>query len=273
MRTANSTTINRYGTMFAQLRAENRHALIPFTILGWPNPEVCLKSIDAFVAGGATGLELGLAFSDPMADGPLIQAAAKDTLEAGFTVNHAMDLLKTVRQKHPELPIGLLVYYNLVLARRIDRFFEQIGEAGADAVLIADLPPERFEEVLPAANENGVHLIAMISPLTDAARLRQIQQNAGGFLYTVSRLGITGVEERHDQSLTGLMESAKANASLPLCVGFGISKREHVEKMVNLGADGVIIGSSVMAQIQALAPEYPLESIQDYLKEMARPVR
>ncbi len=266
-------TKNRYEHMFDQLRQQQKHALIPFTILGWPNPEVCLKSIDAFIAGGATALELGLAFSDPMADGPLIQKAARDTLDAGFKVDDAIELVHLIRQKYPAIPMSLLVYYNLVLARGVDQFFHDFGKAGLDAVLIADLPMERFEEIRVATQATGIQLTSIISPLTDEKRLPQIAANSGGFLYAVSRLGITGVEERYDQSLDHLIQSVRACTQLPVCVGFGISKREHVQQMVQLGADGVIIGSALIRQIQALAPDYPMASIQAYLQEMAQPIQ
>ena len=262
-------TQNRYDKSFQQLEAAGQHALIPFTLLGWPNPETCLRSIDAFIAGGATALELGIAFSDPMADGPTIQQAAKAVLDANFGVSDALALLAQIRVKYPEIPIGLLVYYNLVLARGVDRFFAEVAQAGADGVLIADLPAEMAQEVWPAAQQHGVQLIGMVSPLTDEARLKQITEVSGGFLYVVSRLGITGVEARHDQSLSGLIERIKAHSNLPACVGFGISQPEHVQKMLGMGAQGVIVGSALIERIQALPPGSNMESIVAYLKSLA----
>lgn len=272
MSTIKLETKQRYERLFERLRQEKRHAMIPFILLGWPNPETCLRMVDAFIAGGANALELGIAFSDPMADGPLIQQAARQTLDAGFDVDQALTLLRAIRQKHPETPISLLVYYNLVLARGVERFLKDIADAGADAVLIADLPLECVDEVKPAADACGLRLTSIISTLTDEKRLPKIAEKSGGFLYAVSRLGITGVEERYDQSLGGLLQRVRACSGLPVCVGFGISRREHVENMVKLGADGVIVGSAVMAKIQTLAPDYPVESIEAYIRELSAPV-
>lgn len=260
---------DRYAQSFESLKQTGKHALIPFTLLGWPDTETCLRTVDAFVAGGATALELGIAFSDPMADGPIIQAAAKTVLDDNFSVDDALQLLAKIRERHPEIPIGLLVYYNLVLARGIDRFFTDIAQAGADGVLIADLPVELAGEVLPAAQKNGVHLIGMVSPLTDAKRLQQIAKVSGGFLYVVSRLGITGTEARHDQSLNTLFECLKQHSSLPTCVGFGISKPEHVQKMIDLGANGVVVGSALIERIQQRKPNDNLETISAYLTSLA----
>jgi tryptophan synthase alpha chain len=265
----NLETQDRYAESFATLKTSGKHALIPFTLLGWPDAETCLRSVDAFVGGGATALELGIAFSDPMADGPIIQAAAKSVLDANFTVDDALRLLAKIRERHPNIPIGLLVYYNLVLARGVDSFFADIAKAGADAVLIADLPAELSREVLPAAQENGIRLIGMVSPLTDEKRLQQIAQVSGGFLYVVSRLGITGTEARHDQSLNMLFERLKLHTTLPACVGFGISKPEHVQKMLSLGADGVIVGSALIERIQALPAGDNQASVSTYLQSLA----
>lgn len=265
-------TQSRYDDLFARLKQEKRHALIPFTLLGWPTPQRCLESVDAFVAGGASALELGLAFSDPVADGPLIQQAGRTVLEAGFDVDQALGLLKQVRQKYPHIPISLLVYYNLVLVRGIDRFCRDIAEAGADGLLIADLPVEGIAEIKPALDQYGLQLTAIISTRTNAERLQQISEQAGGFLYAVSRLGITGVEERYDQTLGNLLTQARQCSDLPVCVGFGISKREHVESMIRLGADGVIVGSAVMAKIQELGPEDSMEPIQRYLQTLSTPI-
>jgi tryptophan synthase alpha chain len=262
----------RYEKRFAQLKQENRHALIPFILLGWPNPDVCLSMIDAFIAGGASALELGISFSDPVADGPLIQQAARQTLDAGFDVDQAIALIQKIRGKHPDIPISLLVYYNVVLARGVEKFCEDMAQAGLDAILIADLPVECIAEIKPSVDACGLHLTSLISTLTDQSRLPKIAENSGGFLYAVSRLGVTGVEERYDQALGELLKRVRAYSDIPVCVGFGISRRAHVETMVKLGANGVIVGSAVMAKIQALAPDYDTESIKSYIQDLSAPL-
>src|SRR6478609_3513017 len=165
-------TTSRYAKSFAELREQNRKAFIPFTLLGWPNAEKSFEIIESMIAGGATMLELGLAFSDPAADGPIIQQAGVETLETGFNVDDALKLLKRVRDKYPDIPMGLLVYYNMVLAR--ENFFKDFTEAGLDAVLIADLPPEMTHEVSKPAEEAGIELIYIVSPLTSDERLKKI---------------------------------------------------------------------------------------------------
>src|SRR5262249_40524448 len=147
---------------------------------------------------GATALELGLAFSDPVADGPVIQRATNEVLEGGFTVDQAWALLSRVRKYNSNIPIGLLCYLNIVLARGAERFFEQAATCGVDSVLIADLPPDAADEVAPVAEAHGIALVFIVSPLTSDARLSKIASLSKAYLYVVSRLGITGVQETHD---------------------------------------------------------------------------
>lgn len=259
----------RYARRFAELSAQGRKAFIPFTLLGWPNPDISLALIDAMLEGGATMLELGLAFSDPAADGPIIQQAATETLESGFTVKDALEIIRAVRCKDADIPIGLLVYYNMVLARGADEFFRQMAEAGVDGVLIADLPPELAEEVLPAARRVGVDLIFIVSPLTSPERLRRIAGMAGGFLYVVSRLGITGTEERYDEQLQELLATIKETTRLPACVGFGVSTPEQATRMIRLGADGVITGSRVIQLVRDNPSQPPSAFLTSYIHAMA----
>jgi tryptophan synthase alpha chain len=263
------TRISRYQKTFAQLKAANQKAFIPFTLLGWHNPETSLEIIRGMVEGGATMLELGLAFSDPAADGPIIQAAAHETLESGFRVKDALALIRKIREQYPDIPIGLLVYYNMVLAPGIDRFFQQISDAGADGILIADLPPELAHEVVDSARKHDVDLIFIVSPLTSPQRLSQITQLAGGFLYIVSRLGITGTEERYDTQLQALLTMLRQQTDLPACVGFGISNPEQAANMIQLGADGVITGSRIIQMIRDNPNTAPRTLIRQFVETMA----
>lgn len=269
--TSHTTVQNdRYANLFSRLGGDAGKAFIPFTILGWPDRETSLQMLKTMINSGAHALELGLAFSDPMADGVIIQEADKETLATGFKVNDALDLLKEIRRYNSEIPIGLLVYYNMVLARGIDRFFQEMSDAGVDGVLIADLPVETMQEVAEAAKANNIQLICIVSPLTTNERLQKINQYAGGFLYVVSRLGITGVEENFDTALQDLMSRLKANTDLPLCVGFGISRPEHAQQMFQAGADGVIIGSRIIQLVKETAPEARMEQMQHFIEMMVR---
>ncbi len=263
-----SHTTGRYAQRFAQLKEAGQKAFIPFTLVGWPDRETSLTIIDAMIEGGATMLELGLAFSDPAADGPIIQQAATETLASGFEVKDALSLIRCIREKHPAIPIGLLVYYNMVLARTAEGFFQQVAEAGVDGVLIADLPPELADEVLPAARKNKLDLIFIVSPLTSPQRLTKIAEMAGGFLYVVSRLGITGTEERYDDQLQTLLKTIKQTTDLPACVGFGISTPEQAAKILALGADGVITGSKVIQLVRDHAGQAPPDYLMPYIRSM-----
>src|SRR5262249_43007366 len=177
---------NRYEARFSQLRDAGKKAFIPFTLLGWPDREKSLEIIKLMIASGASALELGWAFSDPIADGPVIQRAAFETLALGFTVSDALSLIKEVRELDSEIPIGLLVYYNMVLAQGVESFFSRAKEVGVDGVLVADVPPESADEITPTAHKHGVCPIFIVSPLTTEERLAMIVQHASGFLYAVS---------------------------------------------------------------------------------------
>lgn len=244
------TAPSRYQARFESLRQKGQKAFIPFTVLGWPNAESSFDIIRTMIESGASALELGLAFSDPVSDGPIIQAAATETLAQGFKVKDAFTLIQKVRVLDGEIPIGLMLYYNMLLARGIETFFAEMAELGVDGLLVVDLPPETAGEVSRIATRHGIDLIFIVSPLTSTERLKAIDAYAGGFLYIVSRLGITGTEERYDTELQSLIEKVKQNSRLPVCVGFGISNPENAQKMYALGADGVVMGSRIIQVFQ-----------------------
>ncbi len=240
------TKLNRYRKRFEALKSQGKKAFIPYTLLGWPDKATSLDVIRTMIDSGVTALELGLPFSDPMSDGPVIQGAVFETLDTGFRVNDALKMLREIRQYNAEIPMTLMVYYNMVLARGIDPFFADLAAAGADGLLVVDLPPETAGEVTESAQKHGIQLIFIVSPLTSPERLNTIVQYAGGFLYAVSRLGITGTEERYDTELSSLIESVHTRTDLPVCVGFGISNPSQASRMFEYGADGVIVGSRII---------------------------
>jgi tryptophan synthase alpha chain len=241
---------NRYEKRFKDLKAKGEKAYIPFTILGYPNRELCLQTVKCMIDSGAAALELGIAFSDPVADGPVIQKAACETIASGFTVEDAWELVRDIRKIDNQIPIGLLVYYNMVLAPGIETFYANAAACGVDGVLIADLPPESADEIALACGKHNVAPIFIVSPLTNSERLDLILRYAKGFLYAVSRLGITGVEERYDTKLAELISEVGKRTDLPLCVGFGISTPEQAKAMLKLGAHGVITGSKIVDLVQ-----------------------
>lgn len=266
--------VDRYARRFDELRKANKKAFMPFSLLGWPDRTTSFTMIKEMIDCGASALELGIAFSDPVADGPIIQRAAHETIMSGFSVKDAFDLLADVRKHDNFIPIGILVYFNTILANGVDLFFAHAKKSGVDGVLVADLPVENVDEVLPAAKAYGINLIFLVSPVTTPRRLDLILKQANGFLYLVSRLGVTGTGERSykkDMSLTELVAAIKAKTRVPVCAGFGISSRVDASQMFEIGVDGIISGSRVI-QLATAATDHIIGSdtknLQAYYKEM-----
>ncbi|MBX2860781.1 MAG: tryptophan synthase subunit alpha [Vampirovibrio sp.] len=264
--TTQATT--RFTNQLHTMKTQNQKGFIPFTLLGWPNADISFEIIKTMIDSGATGLELGIAFSDPLADGPVLQAAAVETLATGFDVDQAFILLQKVRAYNQDIPIGLMVYFNMILARGVDQFFKDAADAGVDGILIVDLPPEGAEEVTAAAKTSGIDLIFIVSPLTTDERLQTILKHANGYLYVVSRLGITGTDNTHDTQLQDLLTRIKAQTDLPLYVGFGVSTPEDAQKMIAAGADGVITGSRIIQLVQDQPNSSPQQVLETYLQSM-----
>ncbi len=262
---------DRYKVRFRSLQEAKQGAFMPFTVLGWPDEETSFCIIKTMIDSDASALELGIAFSDPVADGPIIQAAAHKVIENGFTVKQALELVARVRKYDADVPMGLLVYYNHIMAMCVEKFFEKAGECGVDGVLVADLPAESSDEVLSAGAANGISTIFIVSPLTREERLAKIVEHASGFIYLVSRLGVTGTDERdadRDNRLAALIASIKEATALPILAGFGISTPAHAEKMMASGADGVITGSKIIDLVTKADPSKMESELSSYLKQM-----
>ncbi|HEY9757470.1 MAG TPA: tryptophan synthase subunit alpha [Oculatellaceae cyanobacterium] len=239
----------RYKRRFQQLQERNHKAFMPFTLLGWPDRNRSLALIKQMIDEGASALELGFAFSDPVADGPVIQAAAFETLETGFTVDNGFALIKEVRKLDADIPVGVLVYYNLVMKKGAECFFAQAKDSGIDGVLIADLPVDFSADVVSIAERNGISLIFLISPVSPESRIRSIARKASGFIYLLSRLGVTGInagDSQNDAKLAAIVDVIRQVTDTPICAGFGISSGETARRMIAAGVDGVITGSKVI---------------------------
>jgi tryptophan synthase alpha chain len=264
--------MDRLAKVFASAKSERRGVFIPFTVAGYPDQQTSLDIIKSMIDSGASALELGLAFSDPIADGPIIQTATHATLSKGYSAKQAFELFAAVRTYKSDVAINLLVYYNMILAPGVDNFYKQAAAAGVDSVLVADLPVEHAEEVAPVAKRHGVAPVFMISPLTGKDRLERIAAHASGYLYTVSRLGITGVESRYDAALAELIANARQVTDLPICVGFGISEPAQAKAVMDLGADGVITGSRIIQMIQQASPAQLKKELSEFVKSMTASV-
>jgi tryptophan synthase alpha chain len=244
----------RYARMFERLRVRGEGAFTPFLVLGDPDPETSLDLIRALVRGGADALELGLPFSDPVADGPVIQAASARALARGVRTADAWAVLAQARAEHPDLPIGLLVYANLVLHGGADRFYRAAAGAGADSVLIADLPVHEAHHVADAARSHGLARILIAPPNADEARLARIATMSEGYVYVTSRPGVTGADRDLHQDSRRLLVRLGELGSPPALLGFGIASPAHVRQAIALGAAGAISGSAVVRHIAA-APD------------------
>jgi len=216
--------------------------LVGFVSAGDPDFDTSLAIIDAMASAGLDVLELGIPFSDPTADGPVIQRSSQRALENGMSLSRAMDMVAAIRAKHPELPIVLFSYYNPILAMGQNEFYAKATAAGADGALIVDLPPEEAPE-LTSQFDGEFPLIHLVAPTTSPERQKQILASAEAFVYLISRTGVTGSGELDTSSIAGHVAEIRDATSAPICVGFGISTPDHV-RAIGSDADGVVIGSA-----------------------------
>lgn len=262
--------MERYDNLFAQLKARKEGAFVPFVTLGDPNPEQSLKIIDALIEGGADALELGIPFSDPLADGPTIQHATLRAFASGVTPTQCFEMLAAIRQKYPAIPIGLLMYANLVFNRGIDEFYAECARVGVDSVLVADVPVEESAPFRQAALRHNVAPIFICPPNADDDLLRQIAEHGRGYTYLLSRAGVTGTETRAALPLHHLVAKlAEYNAAPPL-QGFGISAPDQVAASIDAGAAGAISGSAIVKIIERNVenPQAMLNELKSFVQSM-----
>ena len=233
--------MSRYAAMFDRLEREG--AFGAFLMLGDPDPETSARLLDAVVEGGADMIEVGIPFSDPVADGPVIQAAAQRALRSGVRVRDCFDLIAGFRERHPDVPVGILTYANIVVART--GFMREAAEAGADSLLIADVPTLEAEPFVRDMEQAGIEPVLIAAPNTPDAALERIAQLSKAYTYCVSRPGITGTHAggRFDSALVQRLCGLGAP---PQVFGFGISRPEHVRAALATGAKGVICGSAIV---------------------------
>ena len=236
--------MNRFDTLFQSLKAKNEGAFVPFVTLCDPDFDRSFEIIETLIANGADALELGFPFSDPLLDGPVIQAANKRALDGGFSTDNCFELIEKIRTKYPEMPIGLLLCANLVFVPTQEAFFKRCQNAGVDAVLIADLP-------ILAAKAHGIQPVFICPPNADEVTISRIANLTEGYTYLVSRAGVTSAENQsHAGNLDTLVESLKRSNSAPILQGFGIAKPEQVKQALALGCDGAISGSAIVKIIE-----------------------
>jgi len=235
-----------YGQLFSELK---RAALIPFFVIGDPDFDTSQELVKTAIDVGADILELGIPFSDPIADGPTIQKADIRARNAGMNVQTALEFVRKIKD-YKDIPIGLLMYYNLVYQYGTEKFFADFHQSGVNSVLVADLSIDDAEEIIEPARSAGLDTVFMVTPNTDAERIKLIASKTTGFIYTVSLLGVTGSREKLSGTVEELVGRLKKLTDVPICVGFGISKPSHAAKIAQGGADGVIIGSRIVSLIE-----------------------
>ena len=260
-----------YKLTFAEL---DHAALIPFFVIGDPDFDTSLEIIKTAIDAGADVLELGVQFSDPIADGPTIQKADIRAAKSGINLQKALKFIKEVKQ-YKDIPIGLLMYYNLIYQYGIEKFFADFHNAGVNSVLVADLCIDDADEIAPAAESAGLDTVFMATPNTSDERMKLIASKTTGFIYTVSLLGVTGSRENLSDTVEGLVKKLKGLTDVPVCVGFGISKPQHAADVAAAGADGVIIGSKVVSMIEENLSDKDkmLTEIANFLTEVKNAIK
>jgi len=252
----------RYEKMFIDLKKKNEGAFIPFMVLGDPNPAESEAILEVLIEAGADALELGIPFSDPVADGPVIQAADNRALESGASTDVCLAIIARVREKYRDIPIGLLVYANLVLRGGIDNFYTRSAESGVDSVLVADIPAAASKPFSDAAIKAGIDPVYIVPPNADDEKLPEIAALSKGYTYFLGRLGVTGTDREMETPASSRVEILKNAGAPPVVVGFGISRPEHVRAALDAGADGAIAGSA-MVNIIAGNLENPKKTRED----------
>jgi tryptophan synthase alpha chain len=242
--------MTRIASRFAELKKHDRAAFVPFITAGDPDAETTAVLLEKLPAAGADLIELGVPFSDPMADGPAIQASSQRALKAGMTLTRVLELVRRFRKSDQKTPLVLMGYYNPIHAYGTARFAKDAGEAGVDGLITVDLPPEEDEVLrLPAAT-HGLDVVRLATPTTDTTRLRTVLDGAGGFIYYVSITGVTGTKSFAEEDVRTAVTRLKEASRLPCAVGFGIKTPEQAAGISRF-ADAAVVGSAIVERLAA----------------------
>ncbi|MEL7467873.1 MAG: tryptophan synthase subunit alpha [Pseudomonadota bacterium] len=240
--------MSRIDNTFERLKANNKAAFVSYIMGGDPNFDTALEIMKGLPAAGVDVIELGLPFTDPMADGPSIQLAGQRALEDGMTLIQTLDMARQFRTGDDTTPIILMGYYNPIYSMGVDAFLAAAKDAGIDGLIVVDLPPEEDDELCLPTVAAGLHFIRLATPTTDDRRLPAVLQNTSGFVYYVSITGITGAAEAQAADVGPEVARIKAASNLPVCVGFGVKTPERAAEIARI-ADGVVVGSAIVDQI------------------------
>ncbi|NIZ14764.1 tryptophan synthase subunit alpha [Phaeobacter sp. HF9A] len=255
----------RIDAKFAELSAAGKKAFVTYVMAGDPDYDSSLELVKGLPAAGVDVIELGLPFTDPMADGPTIQLAGQRALEAGMTLEKTLQLAADFRKTDDTTPIVLMGYYNPIYSRGVDKFLADAKVAGIDGLIVVDLPPEEDAELCLPAQAAGLNFIRLATPTTDDKRLPRVLQNTSGFVYYVSITGITGAAEAEAADVGPEVARIKASTDLPVIVGFGIKTPERAQTIASI-ADGAVVGSAIVAEIGA---GKSTAEVLDFVKSLA----
>ena len=242
---------------------KNKPIFMPYFPLGYPDLDTSIDVIEALAKNGADLIEVGLSFSDPLADGPVIQHATQIALEKGITIKKSLEAVKELRDRGVDIPLILMGYYNPMLAYGLEKFIRDAVEAGADGFIIPDLPMEESDEFVGASHDSPLPLIPMLAPTSSPERMEMIARNARGFIYLVSVTGITGERKSLAEGLGELIAQVREHTSAPVCVGFGIGTPEQAREVGEM-ADGVIVGTACVRTIGG--SETPVETAREFAR-------
>lgn len=261
--------MSRIAATFASLRSQNRKALITFIMGGDPNLQICAELLAALPAAGADIMELGLPFSDPVADGVTIQQAGKRALAQGATVRSVMALVKDFRSKNDATPIVLMGYFNPIYRYGIEKFFTDAAQAGVDGVIIVDVPPEEASEIKAPAVAHDIDFVRLIAPTTGDQRIKKIAGDASGFIYYIAVTGVTGGKSATDVDLQSRAALIRSLSGVPLAMGFGIKTPDQVEKVAAY-CDAVVVGSALVDVIaRDVAPSGKIAPAIDFVQTLS----
>ena len=257
--------MTRIDDTFARLKSEGRKAFVTYVMAGDPDFETSLEVVKGLPGAGVDVIELGLPFTDPMADGPTIQLAGQRALEGGMTLQKTLDLARAFREEDNTTPIVLMGYYNPIYSMGVDAFLSAAADAGVDGLIVVDLPPEEDEELCVPAQAAGMNFIRLATPTTDDARLPAVAQHTSGFVYYVSITGITGAAEADAADVAPEVARIQAATGLPVVVGFGVNTPEKAQAIASV-ADGVVVGSAIVSKVGA---GEPVADVLTFVKSLA----
>ena len=256
---------------FQQLKQNSECALIPFITAGDPDLSTTAKALEVLAQSGADIIELGVPYSDPLADGPTIQAAATRALEKGVQLDNVLEVVKEVAPKI-EIPIILFTYYNPIYYRGVESFLQQVKDAGISGLVVPDLPLEEAEVLLKPAKKIGIEVTLLVAPTSSEERIRAISDKSEGFIYLVSVTGVTGVRSEMAVGVKDILANLHGTTNKPIGVGFGISSPEQAKQVKEWGADAVIVGSAIVTRLAEGTTESGLKAISEFCSSLKQAI-